>query len=335
MRMIEIKAAERVAIRMGRAALRGGSFLAAGFAFVPPLLVSVANAVASGSEAAPPPTPAAVSVPAPAPGGVAGQALANLPLGSIAPEFRESIWDVVSNHHFHHRGNPDTFPGEGPLYWTLLNEPVLTLGLWNALAASPAELRRTGPNRFEGHDGNGTSATWHFAHRSPDLHVLFCELTYSGPRHRVRLDGRIVLIVNSRVFKDTVGRDWIRHEVEAFVKVDSKGWKAIARVARPIIEALLRDQMEEAGLFVSIMTRLVRERPEWARAAVRRMDGVDAETKRRFDDLTSRYLETGLPGPPVPAGAVAGAGVAPAPAPAPVPVPAPTPSPVPLPAGDR
>ena len=57
---------------------------------------------------------------------------------------------------------------------------------------------------------------------------------------------------------------YVQHNVEAFVKVDSKGWKTLARTVRPLIDRVLEDQVKEAGQFVSLMSRLVVMHPNWA-----------------------------------------------------------------------
>ncbi len=46
------------------------------------------------------------------------------------------------------------------------------------------------------------------------------------------------------------------------MKVDSKGWKTLARTVRPVVEHILEDQVREAGYFVSLMSRLVITYPQ-------------------------------------------------------------------------
>jgi hypothetical protein len=70
--------------------------------------------------------------------------------------------------------------------------------------------------------------------------------------------------------------------VEAFVKVDSKGWRALARTARPILEKVLEQQVQEAGWFVSLMGRLVAQHPVWAVDVVRRDEAIPAEYREYF-----------------------------------------------------
>ena len=52
--------------------------------------------------------------------------------------------------------------------------------------------------------------------------------------------------------------------MDMYLKVDSKGWRALAKTARPVIENLLEDQVQEAGWFISLMGRLVEMYPNWA-----------------------------------------------------------------------
>jgi hypothetical protein len=216
-----------------------------------------------------------------------------VPLDKIAPAQRDSVAEVIADHTLHRQGAPETFPCNPRVYLSLLNEPALTLALWKDLSTSPVRLRHVGPGRYEGTDGNGATATWEFVYRSPKLHVLLCNLDYTSPRGAARLEARIVLLVHCGFYREVNGEHWVRHDVEAFVKVDSKGWKAVARTVRPLIENLLEDQVREAGWFVSMMGRLVAAYPNWACQVAMSQGEIDADTRQRFRDV---IIQTRRPG---------------------------------------
>ncbi len=216
-----------------------------------------------------------------------------LPMDQIAPQHRENVAEVIREHSFRQQGKPETFPCNPKLYLSLLNEPALTLALWQDLSPTPARLRQVAQGVFQGTDGNGTTATWEFVLRSPRLHVLSCTLNYVSPRGNAKLDGRIVLIVRSGFFKEVNGESWVQHEIEAYVKIDSRGWKAVAATVRPLIEKLLEDQVQEAGLFVSLMARMVEMYPDWAMEVAARQENLHPETRQGFRNLVA---ETRRPG---------------------------------------
>lgn len=208
-----------------------------------------------------------------------------LPLAELAPEFREPVAEVIRQHHFHHRGAAETFPCHPKLYLSLLNEPALTLALWQDLSPSPARLQQVAPGKFQGTDGNGTTATWEFVYRSPRVHALFCTIDYRSPRGAAHLEGRLLLIVRTNYYKESNGSPWIQHDIEAFVKIDSKGWRAVARTVKPVIERLLQDQIQEAGWFISLMGRLVESYPDWATQVALAQGHVAPEARREFQAL--------------------------------------------------
>ncbi|GAC1450466.1 MAG: hypothetical protein NVSMB9_34930 [Isosphaeraceae bacterium] len=216
-----------------------------------------------------------------------------VPLDRIAPVHRDGVSEVIRDHTVHCKGAPETFPCHPKVYLCLLNEPALTLALWQDLAESPVRLRQVGPDRYEGTDGAGASATWEFVYRSPKLHVLLCNLTYNSPRGSAHLDARIVLLVHSGYYREVNGEQWVQHDVEAFVKVDSRGWKAVARTIRPVIEKLLDDQVREAGWFVSLMGRLVAMYPNWACQVTASHLEIAQQTRSRFHDLVVQTRRSG------------------------------------------
>ena len=120
-----------------------------------------------------------------------------VPLDQIAPEHRETVSEVIRDHTFHRLGEADSFPCPGNLYLSLLNEPLVPLSLWKDLSASPVQLQKVGPNRYEGTDGSGSTAVWDFVLRSPRLHVMVAYFNYVSPHGTARVEARIVLVVHS------------------------------------------------------------------------------------------------------------------------------------------
>ena len=222
-----------------------------------------------------------------------------LPIRELAPDRQAEVAEVIRDATLHRRGQPETFPCNPKTYLALLGDPLLTLGLWSDLSPTPAQLRQTGPVTYEGHDGGGTGATWEYLVRSPRLHAMFCNLDYTTPRRNARLQGRIVLIVRSGFFREVDGELWVQHDVEAFVKIDSRGWKAVAATLRPLVEKVLEDQVQEAGLFVSLMARTVESYPDWAAGVVSQNPGMRPESRDEFLQLlTQTRRPTASPGRP-------------------------------------
>jgi hypothetical protein len=222
-----------------------------------------------------------------------------LPLDQMAPQHRQTVAEIISEATFHRQGKPETFPCNPKIYLSLLNDPALTLALWKDLSPNPARLQQVGPGVYQGTDGAGATATWEFVLRSPRLHVLLCRLDYASPRGNARLSGRIVLIVRTGFYKEVNGEPWVQHDVEAFVKIDSRGWKTIAVTVRPIIEKILEDQVQEAGWFVSLMARLVEIYPNWATTTVSGAPEIPQTTRDAFREMVAQNRRPGaLPGRP-------------------------------------
>ncbi len=216
-----------------------------------------------------------------------------IPLEQVTPQARERVAEVIREAHFHRQGKSESFPCNPRIYMKLLNEPPLTLALWHDLASTPAKLQQIGPNRYTGTDGSGTNATWEYVLRSPRLNVLLCDLDYTSPRGAAKLTGRIVMIVRSGYFREVNGEFWVQHDLEAFVKIDSRGWKAVAVTVKPLIEKLLEDQVQEAGWFVSLMGRLVEMHPTWATSVANKQAQVPPEVRKSFVEVINSTKRPG------------------------------------------
>jgi hypothetical protein len=216
-----------------------------------------------------------------------------VPLERIAPEHRESVAEVIRDHTFHRTGETDNFPCAANLYLSLLNEPLVPLTLWKDLSTSPVQLQKIGPDRYQGTDGSGATAIWDFIFRSPRLHVMLAYFNYVSPHGAARVDARILLVVRSNYAVDASKEPWVQHDVEAFVKVDSKGWKALARTMRPVVEKILEEQVREAGQFVSLMSRLVVTYPNWACQTIGNQPAIDPATRNQFQTVVAQNLKAG------------------------------------------
>jgi hypothetical protein len=216
-----------------------------------------------------------------------------VPLDQIAPQFRGSVVEVIREHTFHHQGQPETFPCSESLYRGLLEEPLVPLALWKNLSDSPMQLHKVGPGHYEGNDGLGGSTVFDFVVRDRRLHVLLASFTHVSPRSQARIDARMVLIVHSAYVRDSKKEPCVKHDVEVFVKVDSRGWKALARTLRPLVERILEDRVREAGHFVSVMSRIVSGYPDWACQVVSAQPAIDTVIRQRFRDVVTRSRKPG------------------------------------------
>jgi hypothetical protein len=216
-----------------------------------------------------------------------------LPLDQLPGGYRETVAEVIRDHTFHRQGEPESFPCNAGLYLSLINEPILTFSLWKDLAESPVQLRKITANRYQGEDGAGATATWDFVLRTPRLHVLLAYINYVSPHGTARIDARIVLIVHTGYYREVNSEPFVQHDVEAFVKVDSKGWKTLARTVRPMIDRVLEEQIREAGQFVSLMSRLVVTYPNWASQVAANQPDLDSETRTRFREIVAQNRRPG------------------------------------------
>lgn len=216
-----------------------------------------------------------------------------VPLDQIPAERRELVAEVIRDHTFHRQGEADTFPCPASLYLNLLNEPHVTVALWKDLSDSPVQLQKVAANRYDGTDGSGSTATWEFVLRTPRIHVLLAYFNFVSPHGNARVDARIVLVVNTAYFRDNNKESFVQHNVDAYVKVDSRGWKTVARTMRPMVERILEEQVKEAGFFISLMTRLVQTYPNWASQVVSNHQGIDATTKQRFNAVVAQNRRPG------------------------------------------
>ena len=132
-----------------------------------------------------------------------------VPLDKIPPQHREAVVEMIRDHTMHRKGPADTFPCHSKVYLSLLNEPAITLALWQDLAASPVKLRQidanqvSGDRRRRGHGDLGISLSLAQAPR-PAQRPRLRQPPRGGPAQRADLAGG-----PSGFYREVNGEPWI------------------------------------------------------------------------------------------------------------------------------
>lgn len=240
-------------------------------------------------------TPTRASVP---PTGRAAADPGPLPLDRIALSRRALVAELIAHPTVHHQTVPRVFPADHRLYQTLLDSPVLTLALWKELGLSGASLVQESPLRYRGEDGSGSSAVWEFVYRSPTIRIILGRTSYQGVLfNHQRIETTTLLVLRTGYYREVNHQAYVEHKLETYIRVETAGWRALARTLNTVADRLLEDRMQEALLFISLMCQYVQNDPSWAAATVLNAREVAGADQRRF----VRVLQA-LPAAPSPTG---------------------------------
>jgi len=215
-----------------------------------------------------------------------------IPWKKFDEKTRAKLEEVVEQPTVYHRTPSEVFACSPELYLLLLHEPVLTLELWRSLGNADATLQAVGPNQFEGKDGHASTGRWEFVYRSPELSVIFAEGQYHGPLLGSTLETKSVLILRTAFFQERDGKQYVKHQLDGFVKADAGSLKPVAKALKPLFLKSVEGTMLESLWFVSLMCKYTIYDPHTIARCLDQIEMVDNPAKTRLQKIVAPLLAT-------------------------------------------
>jgi hypothetical protein len=219
-------------------------------------------------------------------------AKALIPWKKLDEKTRTKLEEVVEQPTVYHRTPSEVFACSPELYLLLLNEPVLTLELWRSLGNADATLEAVGPNQFEGKDGHASNGRWEFVYRSPELTVIYAEGQYHGPLLGSTLETKSVLVLRAAYFQERDGKQYVKHQLDGYVKADAGSLKPVAKALKPLFQKSVESTMQESLWFVSLLCKYSMYDPHTIARCLDQTDKSDDPAKVRMQKLLAPLLAT-------------------------------------------
>jgi hypothetical protein len=219
-------------------------------------------------------------------------AKALIPWKKLDDKTRAKLEEVVDGPTVYHRTASEVFASSPDLYLLLLHDPVLTLELWRALGNADATLVAVGPNQFEGKDGHASTGRWEFVYRSPELSVVYAEGQYHGPLLGSTLETKSVLVLRTAYFQERDGKQYVKHQLDGYVKADAGSLKPLAKALKPLFQKSVESTMQESLWFVSLMCKYAIYDPHTIARALDGIENVEDPAKQRLQKILDPLLAT-------------------------------------------
>lgn len=218
-----------------------------------------------------------------------------IPWNKLDDKTRAKLEEVVNDATIYYRTPSEVFATSPELYLLLLHEPVLTLDLWRTLGASPASVEKTADGQFKGSDGHASTGQWEFVYKSPDVHVIYAEGQYLGPFLGSTLNTKSVLVLRTVFFQEADGKQYVKHQLDGFVKAESGNLKPLAQSLRPLFKKTVQTTMQESLWFVSLLCRFAGHDPHAVMRALEHADNASDTAKTRLREIITPMLAANPP----------------------------------------
>ncbi len=189
------------------------------------------------------------------------EALKRIPWNSISGTDRQKIESVVSNYTLFRRlpmaggyCNPELFD-----YFLIYPEAVIAL--WEHLGYTQITMKRTTRNQFAINDTGGTVGTIEIVYHDADTMLVYCRGAYRGPVVNRKIEGEIVLMIQTRYTKNEKDQPIVICRADSFVRVYNVGAELMGRVFSSVLGKIADSNFEQTVSFVCSISEWSEKNP--------------------------------------------------------------------------
>ena len=202
------------------------------------------------------------------------QASAGVPFAKMTAVNRQRAFKIVEDCNQFRRLLELQYSVDPAIYQYLLRHPDVAVSTWRVMGISKFEMWQTGLMEYEAQAADGSEGMADILYLDAEQCVFVCDGRYHNPLLPKPL-AAVALIWFRNSFEPAVdGSYLVTQKADVFVAFSSTGLSAVARMLTPVTNSLMDRNLYEVSLYASLMSRAVRDEPEWVIQVAQQMDGV-------------------------------------------------------------
>jgi len=161
-----------------------------------------------------------------------------------------------------------------PIYRYLLEHPDVAVSTWRAMGISQFQMWQTGPQEYEASAADGSEGIADILYRDANEIIFICEGSYHNLLLPAPLEASALIWFRTVYKPHEQGTHIVSQSADVFVHFPSAGVASIAKVLTPVTSSLMDRNLYEVSLYAVMMSRAVRNEPEWIVDMSASLDGV-------------------------------------------------------------
>jgi hypothetical protein len=150
----------------------------------------------------------------------------------------------------------------------------VAVSTWRVMGISRFEMWQTGENEYEALAIDGSEGIADILYQDDNQMVFVCQGSYHNPLLPRPMQASALISFRTVYTPNADGTHAVTQKADVFVRFPSSGVSAIARVLTPVLHSLMDRNLFEVSLYGSMMSRAVRDEPEWVVQVAQQMEGV-------------------------------------------------------------
>lgn len=226
-------------------------------------------------------------------------ATAAVPLTRMTPAGRQRAQKIIESCTQHRKLPTLQYTIDEPIYRYLLQHPDVAVSTWRVMGISRFEMWQTGAAEYEAKAVDGTEGLADILYQDAEQMVFICEGSYHNVILPRPLEASALVWFRAAYAPNAEGTHVVTQQADVFVRFPSPGISTVAKMLTPVTNNMMDRNLFEISLYSSMMSRAVRDEPEWVVQVADQMDGVLPQRKNELIEvarLPRKIAVNSLPG---------------------------------------
>jgi len=201
-------------------------------------------------------------------------AASDVPLDRLSPEKRARASEVIQKCNQFRRLPVLRYTVDQPVYHYLIKHPDVAVSTWRVMEISHFQMWQTGPAEYEAEAVDGSEGIADILYQDEKQTLMICEGSYHHILLPRPLQASALIWFRNSLTPHTGGTHIVTQHVDVFVHFPSAAVAGAAKVLTPVTNSLMDRNLFEVSLYAVMMSRAVRDDPEWLADIASDMEGV-------------------------------------------------------------
>ncbi len=211
--------------------------------------------------------------------------VAALPFNQMTAANRQRAQKIVESCTQYRRLPTLQYSIDEPIYRYLLQHPDVAVSTWRVMGISRFEMWQTGPMEYEAKAVDGSEGVADILYQDANQMVFVCEGNYHNILLPRPLEAAALIWFRAVYAPGADGTHVVTQRADVFVRFPSPGLSTVARMLTPVTNSMMDRNLFEVSLYISMMSRAVRDEPEWVIQVADQMEGVLPQRKNELMDV--------------------------------------------------
>lgn len=202
------------------------------------------------------------------------KAASQLPLNLMTADKRQRAQKLLQSCNQYRRLPTLQYAIDEPIYRYLLQHPDVAVSTWRVMGISRFEMLQTGPLEYEAHAIDGSEGIADILYQDAAQTIFVCEGNYHNVLLPKPIEASALIWFRAHYAPGADGTHVVSQRADVFVRFPSASISTLAKMLTPVTNTMMDRNVLEISLYASMMSRAVRDEPEWVVQVAQQLDGV-------------------------------------------------------------